>query len=443
MFSIYLENSIRSVSTAFVALLAGCTCNGDGARQANRRDVQTTSPDPPRARSEWYRAELVFRSADWDGWRREGPPTTGEEVPVPFFIRLPQPGAKATIVNGAEEIEANLVWTGDAATVTLANTYTSVISARRSSDGELTGTWERYNPFWGRGVIPFRATPLAAPAPLERFAAEPGRSATAPEATFSGTWRGTWALLGPGMARLEQTPDGVITGYFQNRHFGDSQHMAGIVRGQQALLSTFDGTNQASLVSMTMKPDGTVEGNELTAGVWHDTFTLERDEAYELPQEVRVRGNRRRLNLPILRQYAGKPVVLVLFATWCPSCLDETPVIKELYDRYHSQGLEVVGRAYDSSSEASEAEAAIQRYRQLFGVEWPIEPVLGTVDDFGTLPPFPDLNGFEALPTTVFINRRGDVHAIHAGFSGPATGAAHERLKIEFRRLIEGILPTE
>jgi hypothetical protein len=33
------------------------------------------------------------------------------------------------------------------------------------------------------------------------------------------------------------------------------------------------------------------------------------------------------------------------------------------------------------------------------------------------------------------------VRAIHTGFSGPATGEAHERLRASFERLVEDLLP--
>ena len=28
--------------------------------------------------------------------------------------------------------------------------------------------------------------------------------------------------------------------------------------------------------------------------------------------------------------------------TWCPNCMDETSFYKELYSKYHDQGLEVI-----------------------------------------------------------------------------------------------------
>jgi peroxiredoxin len=46
-----------------------------------------------------------------------------------------------------------------------------------------------------------------------------------------------------------------------------------------------------------------------------------------------------------LRQFAqGKKLVLVVyFAAWCPNWRLEAPVAKSLYDKYHKDGLEVIG----------------------------------------------------------------------------------------------------
>jgi peroxiredoxin len=39
----------------------------------------------------------------------------------------------------------------------------------------------------------------------------------------------------------------------------------------------------------------------------------------------------------------GKAVWLNFFASWCPPCQSETPVLRDIAERYRDQGLEVVG----------------------------------------------------------------------------------------------------
>jgi len=45
-----------------------------------------------------------------------------------------------------------------------------------------------------------------------------------------------------------------------------------------------------------------------------------------------------------------------------------------------------------------------------------------------------------AYPTTVFLRADGSVRAVHQGFSGPATGAEHQKLRQDFERLIAELL---
>ena len=49
----------------------------------------------------------------------------------------------------------------------------------------------------------------------------------------------------------------------------------------------------------------------------------------------------------------------------------------------------------------------------------------------------PQINGIASFPTTIFIDRKGNVRKIHSGFSGPATGKFYEEFKTEFNALID------
>ncbi|MFP4076506.1 MAG: TlpA family protein disulfide reductase [Halochromatium sp.] len=53
------------------------------------------------------------------------------------------------------------------------------------------------------------------------------------------------------------------------------------------------------------------------------------------------------------RRWAGKVVVLNFWATWCPPCVREMPLLDEWQRRHRDQGLRVVGIAIDRADEVA------------------------------------------------------------------------------------------
>ena len=52
----------------------------------------------------------------------------------------------------------------------------------------------------------------------------------------------------------------------------------------------------------------------------------------------------------------------------------------------------------------------------------------------------PDLNAVVAFPTTLFIDKKGQVRHIHTGFSGPGTGVYYDQYVSEFNALIDKLV---
>jgi len=72
-------------------------------------------------------------------------------------------------------------------------------------------------------------------------------------------------------------------------------------------------------------------------------------------------------------------------------------------------------------------------------------PVLigGTSDKAKASEAFPAIERVIAYPTTLFIDGANQIRAIHTGFSGPATGPAHEHLTDRFESWVEQMLEIE
>jgi peroxiredoxin len=105
-----------------------------------------------------------------------------------------------------------------------------------------------------------------------------------------------------------------------------------------------------------------------------------------------------------LSDYRGKVVLLDFWATWCGPCKIEIPWFQEFERQYKDKGFAVLGVAMDE-----EGWQVVKPFAQHVGINYRL--VIG--DDS-----IADLYSIEAWPTTLLIDRDGNVAAVHVGLSG-------------------------
>lgn len=101
--------------------------------------------------------------------------------------------------------------------------------------------------------------------------------------------------------------------------------------------------------------------------------------------------------------FEGKVVVLNFWATWCPPCRVEIPGFTRVQEEYEEQGVVIVGVSLDQTGAAG-----VQAFSEEMEINYPV--VMGDqkiVEAYG---------GIQALPTTFFIDRNGDIRNVHGGY---------------------------
>jgi thiol-disulfide isomerase/thioredoxin len=101
-------------------------------------------------------------------------------------------------------------------------------------------------------------------------------------------------------------------------------------------------------------------------------------------------------NVHSLSDYGGRILVLNFWATWCPPCLEEMTKLNELYERYKSHGLEVVGIDLDKDSLDLVA-PFVKENRIKYTI------LLGDQEALN------HLKNFKGLPTTLVFDRKGEI----------------------------------
>ena len=118
-----------------------------------------------------------------------------------------------------------------------------------------------------------------------------------------------------------------------------------------------------------------------------------------------------------LSKLKGKTIVVNFWATWCGPCRAEIPAFLEVYEKYKSKGLEIVGISLDQGGWSD-----VTPFVKKFNIVYPV--VIG--DEKLTK----QYGGVDAIPTTFIIDKNGVIVDKHVG------GLRKENLE----NLIKGIL---
>jgi thiol-disulfide isomerase/thioredoxin len=246
----------------------------------------------------------------------------------------------------------------------------------------------------------------------------------------------------------------LLTGTFLTAT-GDYRYLEGVVSGDSLKLSTFDGSH-AFLFTARIENNNTISGGYFYSGAAGvETWKAKRDPLAALPdgyEATTLRQGENRLNFSFKSTedktisindtaFRGKVVIVQIMGSWCPNCMDETRFLSDYYRVNKSKGVEILGLAYEHSTDLERSKKSISAIQSRFNVNYPILVTgVAATDSMRTEKTLPQLNKIKAFPTSIFIDKKGLVRKIYTGFSGPGTGEHYASFKKDFDATVRELL---
>ncbi len=131
-----------------------------------------------------------------------------------------------------------------------------------------------------------------------------------------------------------------------------------------------------------------------------------------LPSSITETELRAVTGAPIkLSSYAGKVLLVNLWATWCQPCRLETPELVKLHKEFRPQGVELVGLSTENPDATAES---VRKFVQDFNVDYRVGWATPEVA-------IALMQGRDAIPQSFVISRNGRVVRRFVGFNPMST----------------------
>lgn len=252
------------------------------------------------------------------------------------------------------------------------------------------------------------------------------------------------------VGEFKQIGDRVL-GTFLNTT-GDYRYLEGKVSGNKFFFSKVDGA-QTFIFTADLKDQNTMENGLFMANPKYTSkWKAIRDDKIVLPggdELVKVKKGYTTFDFAGIDMkgnkitskddlFKGKVIAVLAGGSWCPNCLDEAKLFRELYSKYKDQGFEVVALNFeDKTFEPSRKK--MERFINQTGANYTflyVSPRGGAKRDSVLYP----IEGQMAFPTGLFLDRKGNIRKVETGFSGPGTGKHYTKFVDETTKLIELLL---
>lgn len=372
------------------------------------------------------------------------------ETEVPFNFELKGKDAAHatfTLLNGSRRDDFHVEHLGKDSLYIKMNTYDAALVAKIDSDGEISGEYRSLVPGLRGNALPFTAVQGKS----YRFV-EPGKD-VAPAADLTGKWefKGFSKEAVPNKIALLKQVGNKLTGVIM-QVTGDSRELEGTVQGNQFVLSGFSGPSP-KIYKGTINEDGTLSG-EISQGIYDNLkFTGVKDKQAELPDPYTLTSlkegvKKLAFTFPDLtgkpvsltdEKYKGKVVIVELVGTWCPNCTDQTIFLSPWFNKNKNRGVEAIAIGFEQKDDLEYGKYTLGKLRDKYNIKYDIL-FGGLADKRLVADKLPALNKFIAYPTTIIIDRKGEVREIYTGYTGTVTGQYYVEYEKKFNKVLDELL---
>ena len=307
-------------------------------------------------------------------------------------------------------------------------------------NGSWIGRWED-DVYTGEWIDSLRTEDYRVPLTIERLKEVERSSVLMEEGEIYSVWDTDLGKL-----NFKQRGDSVWGTFLTST--GDYRYQAGkidLTTGRFSL-GNFDGIHlflfEATLLGDSIV-DGVFKSGTHYSTTWGGVISTEADVDWSSEQpwlpgsEIILRGVNSKGEGVVWSQgdlitSGHKLLVVDVMGTWCPNCMDEARLLKELARDYPE--MLVLSMAF----ERTDVQDAVKRaaaFKKNLKIPWEIL-VAGKANKSEADSVLRFMGGIKSFPTTAFIPVSGDP-IIHTGFSGPATGSAYDDEVAFFRSTIE------
>lgn len=256
----------------------------------------------------------------------------------------------------------------------------------------------------------------------------------------------------PALGLISNPSQGAINGTFLTET-GDYRYLHGFQTANNIVLQCFDGSH-LFLFKGDLKGDSIVNGSFQSGTHWKEPWYGIMNNTYELshPDSITTVVDDAPLVINLMNTqsefvtlgndyFADKLTIIQILGTWCPNCLDESRFYKELHNKYASQGLQIVPVAFERTEDYQTSAITLERY--LKELDLPYDGYVGgKASKKIASATFPMLSDIVSFPTSIFVDREGNIQKVHTGFFGPGTGMYYDRYKSNTESFIQKNLPA-